>query len=180
MSSYFDSFKKINDLNEVDLYGKAPASISPANALPNAAKQYQFNNMNITKGTTSPYDSQTMAMMGHDSGTGAGPVKGALNYTNQGIPSKGYNAPDAQTAAMRGDNQPSGTELPARPEEQSWWNEFLNNNPNLKWALDKMGAHPVATTAGATLIALGMYVAARKWNEFRKSKMAANLNTSMA
>lgn len=57
---------------------------------------------------------------------------------------------------------------------QDAWKTFLNNHPDIDKALTTMGKHPVATTAGATLIALGMYAAAKKWNEFRKSKLRHN------
>lgn len=51
-----------------------------------------------------------------------------------------------------------------------WWSKFLSDNPNIAAALDAMGQHPIATAAGATLVALGMYAAAKKWRAYRDAK----------
>lgn len=52
-----------------------------------------------------------------------------------------------------------------------WWDQFRNDNPTIDRALTTMGQNPIATAAGATLIALGMYAAAKKWKEYRERKM---------
>lgn len=51
-----------------------------------------------------------------------------------------------------------------------WWTNFLSENPTIKTALESMGQHPIATAAGATLVALGMYAAAKKWRAYRDAK----------
>lgn len=56
-----------------------------------------------------------------------------------------------------------------------WWSKFLSDNPNIAAALDAMGQHPIATAAGATLVALGMYAAAKKWREYRDAKKQEEL-----
>ena len=56
------------------------------------------------------------------------------------------------------------------PEVKSWWQQFLKEHPSINKSLTYMDSHPVATAAGATLVALGMYGAAKLWKKYKEKK----------
>ena len=55
-------------------------------------------------------------------------------------------------------------------EVKSWWQQFLKEHPSINKSLTYMNQHPVATAAGATLVALGMYGAAKLWKRYKEKK----------
>ena len=65
--------------------------------------------------------------------------------------------------AVGGDPDPN-------PEVKSWWQQFLKEHPDINKTLTYMNEHPVATAAGATLVALGMYGAAKLWKKYKEKK----------
>ena len=65
--------------------------------------------------------------------------------------------------AVGGDPDPN-------PEVKSWWYQFLKEHPDINKSLTYMNEHPVATAAGATLVALGMYGAAKLWKKYKEKK----------
>ena len=63
-----------------------------------------------------------------------------------------------------------GGDPDTNPGVKSWWQQFLKEYPSINKSLTYMGSHPVATAGGATLVALGMYGAAKLWKKYKEKK----------
>lgn len=102
-------------------------------------------------------------------GSNPGPLpNGPLNKASLDVVKPPVDNPNLQNSVFG-----NGGEV--RSPLSIWWSKFLSDNPNIAAALDAMGQHPIATAAGATLVALGMYAAAKKWREYRDAKKQEEL-----
>lgn len=68
---------------------------------------------------------------------------------------------------------------PVRTDLEIMWSNFLRHYPNIGAALEAMGEHPIATAAGATLVGLGMYAAAKKWRDYVNSNKSEDATTTV-
>ena len=102
-------------------------------------------------------------------GSNPGPLpNGPLDKPSLGVVKPPVDNPNLQNSVFGNGGQ-------VRSPLSIWWSKFLSDNPNIAAALDAMGQHPIATAAGATLVALGMYAAAKKWREYRDAKKQEEL-----
>lgn len=95
--------------------------------------------------------------------------------TNPNVPPK-VNVPDnpnLKNSVFGGGGIQTKTNL------ETMWSKFLADYPNIGAALEAMGEHPIATAAGATLIGLGMYAAAKKWRDYVNSNKSEDDTTTV-
>ena len=167
-----------SDLFNAALGGSSNQQISP---LPNGpldtftkSQHTSFNDLVKAQKASTGYGSDLFnAALGGSSNQQISPLpNGPLDkLTNPNVPPK-VNVPDNPNLK----NSVFGG-IQTKTNLETMWSKFLADYPNIGAALEAMGEHPIATAAGATLVGLGMYAAAKKWRDYVNSNKSEDTAT---